>query len=111
MTDCKHLKSGGIANQSKQYQAFEKDNMRKMAAYFERSSPEMLQEETWFSIVYYSGFRRREVARELTPECFQFENDSENKKFVAIKVTYLSKNITESLYKSGKIGRVGRGGS
>ena len=49
----KFIKNGGTVNQSKQYQAIEKDDMRKMAAYFDRSSPKILQQEIWFSIVYY----------------------------------------------------------
>ena len=95
----KYIKAGGIVNQTKQYQAIEKNDMQKMSSYFDRTSTDILQEEVWFSIVYYFGFRGREVIRDLPPKCFSFEKDSENETIVGLKSTYLSKNIKASLSK------------
>ena len=56
-----------------------------MRYYFDRSTPERLQEECFFIIEYYLGTRGREWIRYLKKENIKIETDSQGKTFIEIK--------------------------
>jgi hypothetical protein len=55
-----YLKNGG---KTKSYAAIEPEDMKKIVAYMDRSTPLKLQEEVIFKIIYYFGERGREPLR------------------------------------------------
>ena len=59
----------------------EKKDMEKLNMYFDRSSPDILQ-EIYFSIEYYLGLRRREWIKGLKRNQIHIETDSRNRKYV-----------------------------
>lgn len=84
-------------SKAKQYESIEKEDLEKMRRYFDRETPVILQQEAWFSIVYYFALRGREVIRDLTPKSISFTEDASGKKFAYINQSYLSKNVKASL--------------
>lgn len=91
------LRAGGGKDNSDKFPAIEPKDFEKLNLYFNRSNPIVLQEEVWFTIVYFLGFRGREVVRELSPSSLQLETDSEGRYYAQINHLYLSKNIKASL--------------
>ena len=59
--------------------------MEKLNTYFDRSSPEILQKEIYFSIKYYLGLRGREWIKGLKRNQIKIETDSRNRKFVTVE--------------------------
>ena len=90
----------------------EKKDMEKLTKYFDRSSPEKLLDELFFSIVYYLGLRGREWIKGLRREQFKFEVDSRGRKYVTIQgIDSVQKNNQPSIgapqtSKSVKEGRI-----
>ena len=78
----KYLENGGT---KKHFHMIEKKDMEKLNMYFDRSSPDILQEEIYFSIEYYLGLRGREWIKGLKRNQIQIETDSRNRKYVTIE--------------------------
>ena len=68
-----------------------------MKDYFTRDSPQKLQEEAWFSIIYYLALRGREILHELPKRALEFAEDTNGNKFVHINSTYITKNVKVSM--------------
>ena len=92
----KWLENGGKEAGNK-YDSIEKNDMEKMRCYFDRSRPDVLQQEAWFSLVYFLALRGREVLHDLPKQAISFSHDSEGKRFLHINKQYITKNVKVSL--------------
>ena len=92
----KYKKSNQIKSEES-YPAIEQGDMLRIYHYFNRSSPERLQEEVLFNLLYYFLLRGRETLPYLNKDCFAIEKDSKGKHFVRIQCDRLSKNAKGSL--------------
>lgn len=87
----------------KQYDSIEELDMLKLRSYFDRSTPEKLQEEVYFAIEYYLGTRGREWIRYFKKENLLFQQDSSGNEYVEIEGEFYltmfigSQNIKYSL--------------
>ena len=94
----------------KHYDGIEKEDERRMYAYFDRSSPTRLQDEVWYIIVMYFGLRGREGLRNLSKNSLEAKVDSNNKRYWTLRGPQKSKNNKPSLsqkkYTSVKQGRI-----
>lgn len=82
---------------TKVYSVIEMNDMAKIKQYFDRSSPEALQNEIIFNLIYFFGFRGRETLPLLSKESINIETDSNGKRFLKINHDILSKNSKGSL--------------
>jgi len=82
---------------SEKYPAIENTDMSLLRKYFDRSTPQRLQQEVWFSLTYYFGFRGREVMRETKKDFFKFEYEADGRKIISINRNSISKNTKASL--------------
>ena len=73
------------------------DDLVKIKDYFTRDTPDVLQEEAWFSIVYYLALRGREVLRDLSKNALEFSFDASGRECIYINTTYITKNVRVSL--------------
>ena len=76
------LKEGNV---SSQFPAIEPDDLRKMSEYFTRDSPEKLQFEVWYSLVYHFGLRGREIISSVALSDVNISFDSDSRSFVSVK--------------------------
>jgi len=90
----KWLKEG---SKSKQFDTIEHGDLKKIRAYFNRSTPEILQQEIWFVLSFYFGFRGREVLTNLKMSHLSVGIDEDERKYIFINHQYLSKNVKASL--------------
>ena len=79
------------------YDSIDKDDLVKIKDYFTRDTPDVLQEEAWFSIVYYLALRGREVLRDLPKNALEFLLDASGREYIYINTTYITKNVRVSL--------------
>ena len=77
----KHLEEGGM---KKCFEAIEDHDLKRLRDYFNRSSPERLQEEVYFVLEYYMGLRGREWIRHLHRKCITFGTDSKGNEYVSL---------------------------
>lgn len=91
------FKTSGQAKTVQSFPIIESDDMTKIRNYFDRSSPEILQEEIMFNLIYFLGFRGRETLPQLTKNSFALETSSTGKSFLCINTEILSKNAKASL--------------
>ena len=75
------LENGGNV---KHYESLEEADLRKLRGYFDRSTPEKLQEEVYFSIIYFLGQRGREWIRYVKKSNVLINTDSTGRKYVEI---------------------------
>lgn len=68
----------------KHFDAIENADLTKLSEYFDRSTPEKLQEEVYFIIEYFLGTRGREWIRHLKRRNIMFHTDSNGINFVEI---------------------------
>ena len=66
--------------------------MKKLKSYFSIDSPDKLQEFVWFNLCYYLGQKGREGWRELKKNSLEFKHDDQDKEYVTLKHTELTKN-------------------
>lgn len=90
------MENGGKETGNK-FDSIETEDLKKMSVYFDRSTPQRLQQEAWFSLVYYLALRGREILHDLPVNAICFGEDSEGKSFVYINKTYITKNVKVSL--------------
>lgn len=90
----KWLKEG---SKSKQFCTIEKGDLKKIRVYFDRSTPEVLQQEIWFMLSFYFGFRGREVLSNLKMDHLSVGVDEDQRRYIFINHQYLSKNVKASL--------------
>lgn len=90
----KWLKEG---SKSKQFDTIEKGDFKKIRLYFDRSTAEILQQEIWFTLSFYFGFRGREVLSNLKMDHLSVGTDEDQREYVFINHQYLSKNVKASL--------------
>jgi len=91
----KWLNHGGTRNIK--YDSINKDDLVKIKNYFTRDAPDVLQEEAWFTIVYYLALRGREILRDLPKNSLEFSFDASGQEYVYINTTYITKNVRVSL--------------
>lgn len=78
------------------YPAIEVNDLSKIYAYFDRSTPEKLLREVWFSITYHLGLRGREAQRHLTLDSLVINTDSDGKRYVGLAHDFITKNTKAS---------------
>lgn len=74
------------------YSAIEPEDMERLRIYFNRSSPERLQDEVFFLILYHFGFRGREWLRNLTTQSLKLK-ESKGTRFVDFEKCMAEKNV------------------
>lgn len=82
---------------SKSYPVIEVDDMLKIRTHFDRSSPEVLQDEIIFNLIYYFGLRGRETLPHLSKNSIVIDTTSTGKRFLRISHDIISKNAKASL--------------
>ena len=86
----KYAEAGGSV---KHFEAIEEADLKKLRIYFDRSSPEKLQEEVYFILEYYLGLRGREWIKYLERESIQFLKDSDGNEFIEVQnINMIQKN-------------------
>lgn len=90
----KWLKTG---HKAKQFSGIQPADQTKIGNYFDRSTPVIIQQEVWFSIVYHFGLRGRELLASFTKDMFEINIDSDGFKYIEIRCDLLSKNVKASL--------------
>lgn len=91
------IENGGKEKANEKYDSIETQDFDKMRNYFTRDCPKKLQEELWFSIVYYLALCGREVLHDLPRNALEFSQDSNGVTFVFINKTFVTKNVKASL--------------
>ena len=84
----KSLAEGGSG-----YPPIEPGDLAKLQIYFDRRSPVALQDEIFFSIVYYFGFRGREWIRSLDRSSVLIKTNGSGAKYVDICKPVYEKNV------------------
>ena len=85
----KSLSDGGEG-----YQPIENNDMTLLKNYFDRTTPQKLQDEIFFNIIYYNGFRGREWIRSLTKSSIQIkENENGGVRYVDLIKPVHEKNV------------------
>ena len=93
----KYREEGGVPQH---FEAIEKPDIEKLSTYFDRSSPEKLMEEVFFSIIYYLGCRGREWIRHLRKENVLTKTDSKGLEYIEVAgLNAIKKNSQPSLTK------------
>ena len=91
----KWLENGG---KIKPFDSIEDEDMTRLGSYFDRRTPETLQEEVYFILIYYLGLRGREWIRRLRKNDLQFCSDSNGREYIEVKgIESLQKNQQPSL--------------
>lgn len=91
----KWLENGG---RTKPFDSIEEEDMTRMRSYFDRRTPETLQEEVYFTLIYYLGLRGREWIRRLRKNDLHFCSDSNGREYLEVKgIESLQKNQQPSL--------------
>lgn len=85
-----------VKNEEK-FPAIENSDMILLRTYFDRSTPQRLQREVWFSLTYYFGFRGREVMRETKKDFFRIEHEAGGRRAIVINMNSIYKNTKASL--------------
>ena len=87
------------SNQSKrkEYPCIEKEDMKIIREYFDRSNAVVLQEEVIFNLLYYFSLRGRETLPHLTKNSIEIQVSSTGKRYLKISHEVLSKNAKASL--------------
>lgn len=94
----KWIENGGNV---KSFDAIEEEDMVRLRSYFKRDTPENLQEEFYFVLVYYLGLRGREWIRRLRKGDVKFLTDANGRDYVEVKgIDSIQKNQQPSLDKS-----------
>jgi hypothetical protein len=84
-------------NSPKGCTVIEKNDLKTLSRYFDRSTPVVLQDEVFFQLCYHFGFRGREWLRDLKKEDVVVTCDSENREYVDLRRSRVSKNVKVSL--------------
>lgn len=82
------------------FPAIEKSDMIRIRQSFDRRTPETLQREIQFNLMWYFGLRGRETLPQLNRNSFKIEVSSTGKRYVAFNQELLSKNSKGSLKQS-----------
>ena len=91
------LESGGNV---KRYESLEEADLKRLREYFDRSTPHKLQEEVYFSMIYFLGQRGREWIRHLKRSNVIISVDSTGRKYVEItNLNAVQKNRQPSVSK------------
>ena len=91
----KWLENGG---KIKPFDSIEDEDMTRLRSYFDRRTPETLQEEVYFILIYYLGLRGREWIRRLRKSDLHFCSDSNGREYLEVKgIESLQKNQQPSL--------------
>ena len=86
----KSIEAGGSA---KHFEAIEEADLKKLRIYFDRSSPEKLQEEVYFVLEYYLGLRGREWIKYLERKNIEFTKDSDGNEYIEVhSINMIQKN-------------------
>lgn len=92
----KYLKSPNRSLPDEKFPPIEEDDMIKLRAYFDRSSPDRLQDEFIFNTLYFFGLRGRETLRELRKNSFAVEKDGQNRRYIRLVKNFNSKTCKAS---------------
>lgn len=77
-----YYEGGGIP---KTYNAIEENDMKKLREFLDRETPEKLQYEIYFIIMYFLGLRGREWIKRLKRQQIVFQTDSNGKEFIMLE--------------------------
>lgn len=97
----KYAEAGGSV---KHFEAIEDADLKKLRTYFDRSSPEKLQEEVYFVLEYYLGLRGREWIKYLERKSIQFLKDSDGNEFIEVQnINTIQKNQQPAVGSSSRM--------
>ena len=97
------MKSGKV---TKHYEMIQEGDQKILENYFDRSTPQKLQEEAWYTFVYHFGNRGREGIKELKKQDFVFRFDSDGKEYCELDSCIDQKNVTPDNSESVKCARI-----
>ena len=92
----KYLKSNESAIDNG-YKALTDTDLRKLQSYFTRDTPTKLQQEVFFTLIYYKGYRGREWMRNIDKNHLKFKRDEQQAEYVDVEIPIFSKNCKGSL--------------
>jgi len=78
----KYLKSNESAIDNG-YKALTDTDLRKLQSYFTRDTPTKLQQEAFFTLIYYKGYRGREWMRNIDKNHLKFKRDEQQAEYDA----------------------------
>ena len=81
------------------YPSVEFEDMTTIRAYFDRSTPTILQNEIIFNLLYFFHLRGRESLPHINKDNISIDCDSTNKRYLRINCDLLTKNAKASLSK------------
>lgn len=94
---CKYLKTNECTNSDKKkISAIDKEDLKALNSYFDRSSPQVLQDEVFFLLMYHFGYRGREWIRGLTKSNIHISQNSRGIEYVDLSTTLSEKNVKGS---------------
>ena len=82
------------------YPAVELEDMSRLRLYFDRSDPEILQQEIAFNFLYYFSLRGRETLPHMGKNSVIIEHDSTGRRYMRMQCDMLSKNAKASLVRN-----------
>lgn len=78
------------------YQAIDENDLKLLSKYFDRSTPQVLQHEVFYVIVYHFGYRGREWLRGITKHSLKLHTDPNGREFFDLVKTDAEKNVKAS---------------
>ena len=77
-------------------QAIDEEDLKLLSAYFNRASPERLQHEVFYSLIYHFGYRGREWLRSITKDSVKVCVDECGREYVDLLIPIQEKNVKPS---------------
>ena len=93
----KYVSEGGSG-----YPEIESSDMIRLNEYFDRSDPTRLQDEVFFSICYFFGFRGREWLRDLTKDSVVLRKSPDGGDYIDLLKETAEKNVRAEKHHSVK---------
>lgn len=102
----KYYEEGGIP---KTFDAIEENDMKKLREFLNRETPEKLQYEVYFIIMYFLGLRGREWIKRLKRQQILFKKDSNGNEYIMLEgLNIIQKNDQPALENTQKCCKEGR---
>lgn len=79
------------------YKALSDADLQKLRLYFTRDTPKKLQQEVFFTLIYYKGYRGREWMRNIKKSHLKFRKDEHGVEYADVEIPIFSKNCKGSL--------------
>ena len=81
---------------NKSFKAIDKEDLKKLSDYFDRSTPVVLQQEVFYLIIYHFGYKGREWLRGITKDSVKIHADDNGKTYVDLLRSTEEKNVRPS---------------